>query len=262
MNAPLDYKAFAEHLANLARPIARHYFRSDLQVIDKPDATPVTLADMEIEARLRAEIAKHFPEHGILGEEEDPTNLGAEYVWVVDPIDGTKAFTVGKPQFGTLVALCQRGEPIVGVIDQAITEERWVGVKGEGAWFNGAPMKTRATTHAKPLAETIVLCTSPSMFDTELTRQAYGTLQMASKGFYYGGDCYNFAMVAQGNAALVLECGLKTVDFAALVNPITEAGGYVCDWQGKPLTLSSDGTIIAAANRALAEEVRQLITSG
>ncbi|TAG66447.1 MAG: histidinol phosphate phosphatase, partial [Burkholderiales bacterium] len=136
MNAPNDYKAFAEHLADLARPIARRYFRSDLKVIDKPDATPVTLADMEIEARLREEIAAHFPHHGILGEEEDPKNIDAEFVWVIDPIDGTKAFTVGKPQFGTLVGLCRNGDPIVGVIDQAITDERWVGAKGEGAWFN------------------------------------------------------------------------------------------------------------------------------
>jgi inositol-phosphate phosphatase / L-galactose 1-phosphate phosphatase / histidinol-phosphatase len=259
MNSPLHYKAFAETLADLARPIARRYFRSELKVIDKPDATPVTLADMEIEARLRDEIAKHFPDHGILGEEEDPTNLDAEYVWVIDPIDGTKAFTVGKPQFGTLVALCKRGEPIVGVIDQAITDERWVGVKGDGGWFNGEPMRVRALAHAKPLAETIMLCTSPSMFDNQQTRAAFDRLTRATKGIYYGGDCYNFAMVAQGNAPLVVECGLKTVDFAALVNPITESGGYVCDWQGKPLALSSDGTIVAAANQALAEAVLEVI---
>ncbi|TAG79651.1 MAG: inositol monophosphatase family protein [Betaproteobacteria bacterium] len=266
MNAPNDYKAFAEHLADLARPIARRYFRSDLKVIDKPDATPVTLADMEIEARLREEIAAHFPHHGILGEEEDPKNIDAEFVWVIDPIDGTKAFTVGKPQFGTLVGLCRNGDPIVGVIDQAITDERWVGAKGEGAWFNGQPMRRDASgrslssRHIKPLAETIVLATSPSIFSGKATT-AYDQLQRACKGFYWGGDCYNFAMVAQDNAALVFEAGLKTVDFIALVNPIIEAGGYVCDFDGKPLTMQSDGTIIAAANQRLAVEVLAVIQS-
>lgn len=260
MNAPHDYKAFAEHLADLARPIARRYFRSDLKVIDKPDATPVTLADMEIEARLREEIAAHFTDHGILGEEEDPKNIDAEFVWVLDPIDGTKAFTVGKPQFGTLVGLCRAGEPIIGVIDQPITDERWIGAKGEGAWFNGHAMRSDASgrllpsKHTKNLAETIILATSPSIFSGE-ANTVYARLQRGCKGFYWGGDCYNFAMVAQDHAALVVEAGLKTVDFIALVNPIIEAGGYVCDFNGQPLTLASDGTIIAAANQRLAEEV-------
>jgi histidinol phosphatase-like enzyme (inositol monophosphatase family) len=235
-----------------------------LKVIDKPDATPVTLADMEIEARLREEIAKSFPDHGILGEEEDPTNIDAEYVWVIDPIDGTKAFTVGKPQFGTLVGLCKSGEPVVGVIDQPITDERWVGVNGGGAWFNGSPMRRDASgrslpsKHTKSLNETIVLATSPSIFN-ETTNKAYARLNRACKGFYWGGDCYNFALVAQDHAAIVFEAGLKTVDFIALVNPIMEAGGYVCDFNGRPLTMASDGTIIAAANRRLAEEVLAVI---
>jgi inositol-phosphate phosphatase / L-galactose 1-phosphate phosphatase / histidinol-phosphatase len=266
MKTPLDYKAFAEHLADLARPIARRYFRSDLKVIDKPDATPVTLADMEIEARLREEIAKTFPEHGILGEEEDPKNIDAEYVWVIDPIDGTKAFTVGKPQFGTLVGLCRNGQPIVGVIDQAITDERWVGVKDQGAWFNGAPMRRDASgrslpsKHTKPLTETIILATSPSIFERSAAT-SFAQLKRACKGFYWGGDCYNFALVAQDHGALVVEAGLKTVDFVALVNPIVEAGGYVCDFDGQPLTMTSDGTIIAAANQRLAEEVLAVIRS-
>jgi inositol-phosphate phosphatase / L-galactose 1-phosphate phosphatase / histidinol-phosphatase len=266
MNDLLRYKAFAEHLAELARPIARRYFRSDLKVINKPDATPVTLADMEIEARLREEIGKTFPEHGILGEEEDPKNIDAEYVWVIDPIDGTKAFTVGKPQFGTLVGLCKNGVPIVGVIDQAITDERWVGVKGEGAWFNGAPMRTNKngvrveSKHSLPLSETIVLATSPDIF-AGIASSAFAQLKRACKGIYYGGDCYNFALVAQDHAALVVEAGLKTVDFIALVNPIVEAGGYVCDFNGKPLNMQSDGTIIAAANRRLADEVLTVINA-
>lgn len=251
-----QYKAFAEHLADLARPIAKRYFRSELKIIDKLDATPVTLADMEIETRLREEIAREFPTHGILGEEHEGVNLSAEWVWVLDPIDGTKAFTCGKPQFGTLVALTHHGEPLLGVIDQPITDERWVGLKGSGATFNGAPM--RVSGKRKPLSETIVLVTAPEQFTGD-GAAAFARLKAACKGVYYGGDCYNYALMASGHVDLVVEMGLKTVDFAALVNPIVEAGGVACDWAGRPLTLESDGTIIAACNPFLAAEVRTVL---
>ncbi len=256
MSHLLHYKAFAEHLADVARPIARRYFRSDLTIIDKPDATPVTLADMEIETRMREEIAREYPTHGILGEEHDSVNLAAEWVWVLDPIDGTKAFTCGKPQFGTLIALTHRGEPVIGVIDQPITDERWTGLKGSGAWFNGKPM--RVSSKRKPLPETIVLVTTPDQFTGD-GAAAFARLKAACKGVYYGGDCYNYALIASGHVDLVVEMGLKTVDFAALVNPIVEAGGVAIDWAGRPLSLASDGTIIAASNEALAEEVRTVL---
>ena len=252
MSDLLQYKAFAEHLADLARPIAKRYFRSDLTVIDKPDATPVTLADMEIETRLSEEIAREYPTHGILGEEHDSVNLSAEWVWVLDPIDGTKAFTCGKPQFGTLVALTHHGAPVIGVIDQPITEERWVGVQSAGAWFNGVPMRVRP--RATKLSEAIVLVTTPDQFVGH-GAAAFTRLKTACKGVYYGGDCYNYALIASGHVDLVVEMGLKTVDFAALVNPIVEAGGVAFDWSGNSLTLDSDGTIVAASSRALADEV-------
>ncbi len=247
-----QYSAFAAHLADLARPIAKRYFRSHLTIIDKPDATPVTLADMEIETRIREEIAHAYPTHGVIGEEHDDTNLDAEWVWVIDPIDGTKAFTCGKPQFGTLVALTHVGEPVIGVIDQPITDERWMGVKGVGATFNGVPM--RVSARHKRLSETIVLVTTPEQF-TGNGAAAFARLKAACKGVYYGGDCYNYALIASGHVDLVVEMGLKTVDFAALVNPIVEAGGVVRDWAGNALTLESDGTIVAASIQALADEV-------
>ncbi|MCS6996497.1 MAG: inositol monophosphatase family protein [Casimicrobiaceae bacterium] len=251
-----EYRAFAEHLADLARPIAKRYFRSALTVIDKPDATPVTLADQEIEAAVRSAIEARYPEHGVIGEEHGSIRAEAETVWVIDPIDGTKAFTCGKPQFGTLIALWHRGEPLLGLIDQPITGERWIGVRGQGAWFNGAPMRVRP--RAECLAEAIVLMSAPDLYDdgheTTLAR-----IRGAVKGIYYGGDCYNYAMVAAGHADLVIERGLKVVDYAALVNPIEEAGGVVCDWAGQAFRLTSDGTIVAAASRALAEEALALL---
>jgi len=251
-----QFRAFAGHLADLARPIAQRYFRSALQVIDKPDATPVTLADMEIEQRLRDEIAAVYPAHGILGEEHDSVNLDAEWVWVIDPIDGTKAFTCGKPQFGTLVALCHHGVPVIGVIDQPITAERWLGVKGAGASFNGAP--ARVNPAPRRLADSIVLVTTPDQF-TGTGAAAFERLKRACKGVYYGGDCYNYALIVSGHVDLVVEMGLKTVDFAALVNPIEEAGGVCRDWSGRALALASDGTIVAAASRALADETLALL---
>jgi inositol-phosphate phosphatase / L-galactose 1-phosphate phosphatase / histidinol-phosphatase len=248
-----DYRAFALQLADLARPIARRYFRSDLRVTTKLDATPVTLADLEIETAIRDEITRTYPAHGVLGEEHEPTNLGADWVWVIDPIDGTKAFTCGKPQFGTLIALTFRGEPVIGVIDQPILGERWVGAKGLGGTFNGSPMRTRP--RAKSLSDAIVLCTTPDMFARAEHADVFARLKATSKGIYYGGDCYNFALLASGHVDLVVERGLKTVDFAAVVNPIIEAGGVCCDWQGTPLTLDSDGTIVAAASQALADQI-------
>ena len=257
MHSYSDYKAFAEHLADVARPIAKRYFRSDLKVIAKPDATPVTLADMEIETAIRAEISRAYPTHGVLGEEHEATNMNADFVWVIDPIDGTKAFTCGKPQFGTLVALTFKGEPVIGVIDQPIYHERWVGVKGAGAWFNGAPMRTKA--RAKSLSDAIVLCTTPDMFAVTGSAE-FARIKAACKGVYYGGDCYNYALLASGHVDLVIEHQLKVVDFAAVVNPIVEAGGVCCDWRGRALTINSDGAIIAAANQALADEALVLLS--
>ena len=254
-----QYSAFAAHLADLARPIAKRYFRSHLVVTTKPDATPVTLADMEIETCIRDEIARAYPTHGILGEEHGSVNVDAECVWVIDPIDGTKAFTCGKPQFGTLVALTYRGDPVIGVIDQPILDERWIGVKGLGAAFNGHP--ARANGVCKPLSETIVLTTTPDMFRGADAMRALARLQKACKGVYYGGDCYNYALLASGHVDLVVEMDLKTVDFAAVVNPIVEAGGVACDWSGRALTIASDGTIVAAANQALADEVLRVISA-
>ncbi len=252
-------RAFAERLADRARPIARRYFRAEaatLGLVDKADATPVTAADLEIEHALRDMIAEAYPEHGVLGEEHGAWHADAPWQWVIDPIDGTRAFAAGKPQFGTLIALAHRGVPVLGVIDQPITAERWLGVRGEGAWFNGVPVRTRA--HPPRLADAVVFITMPEQF-VGPGAEAFARLRGACKGVAYGGDCYNYALVAGGHIDLVVEMGLKTVDFAALVNPIEEAGGVAVDWAGKALTLASDGSIVAAASRALADDVLRVL---
>ena len=154
--------ALANELADAARPIIRGYFRQKIAVDDKSDLTPVTVADREAEAAMRRLIEKHFPDHGILGEEHGSVRAGAEHVWVLDPIDGTKSFISGIPLFGTLIALTRRGKPVLGIVDQPILDERWVGVVGEPTRLNGTAAHTRP---CPALAAATLFSTAPeSMF--------------------------------------------------------------------------------------------------
>ena len=130
----------ANALADAARPIAARYFRTQVAIDDKTDNSPVTIADREAETAMRDLLQRHVPEHGVFGEEHGAVRTDAEYVWVLDPIDGTKAFITGLPIFGTLVALLHRGKPVMGIIDQPILKERWLGVEGQRSTFNGTPI--------------------------------------------------------------------------------------------------------------------------
>ncbi|MFA6022093.1 MAG: histidinol-phosphatase [Rhodospirillales bacterium] len=251
---PAEFIALAHQLAEAARPVIRHYFRTPVDVDDKADASPVTIADREAETAMRSLIMAAFPEHGILGEEHGPHNTDAEYVWVLDPIDGTKAFITGKPSFGTLIALCRNGVPILGIIDQAITSERWIGGRGHPTTLNGQPVRTRS---CDALAKTYAYTTGPEYFD-DATRPGWDRIAARVKLARYGCDCYAYALIATGFVDLVAEAGLKPYDYCALVPVIENAGGTVTDWRGEPVTLHSPGTICAAGDarlHALALEV-------
>src|SRR5258708_5679881 len=143
-SVPADLVALANRLADAARPIVARYFRTPVAIDDKTDQSPVTIADREAETAMRALLAQHVPAHGVWGEEHGAVRLDAEYLWVLDPIDGTKAFITGLPIFGTLIALLHRGKPVLGVIDQPILDERWLGVAGKRSTFNGKPIRVRA----------------------------------------------------------------------------------------------------------------------
>src|SRR5690242_19662847 len=160
MTDPLtaQHLALAEALADAARAVIRRYFRQKIAVDDKSDLTPVTIADREAETAMRRLIEAQFPDHGILGEEHGAVRREARYVWVLDPIDGTKSFISGIPLFGTLIALTDRGRPILGVIDQAILGERWVGVAGRPTLLNGVPVRSRACA---TLAKATLFSTAP-----------------------------------------------------------------------------------------------------
>lgn len=247
--------ALADRLADTAGAIIRRYFRRRIAVVQKSDNTPVTIADRAAERAMRRLIAAQFPEHGVLGEEYGPLRADADYVWVLDPIDGTKSFVSGIPLFGTLIALAYRGRPILGVIDQPILKERWIGAAGRKTTLNGKRVKSRAGV---ALGEATLYATAPDMFaPREATR--FRRLARQVKRTRFGADCYAYAMLASGFIDLVVEADLKPYDFCALAPVIEGAGGAMTDWQGKPLGLAADGRVVAAGDAALARKARTIL---
>jgi inositol-phosphate phosphatase / L-galactose 1-phosphate phosphatase / histidinol-phosphatase len=238
--------AFAHRLADTAGTIIRRYWRQPIAVETKADDSPVTIADREVEQALRELIRATWPDHGIAGEEFADERADADYVWCLDPIDGTKSFITGRPLFGTLIALSHAGRPILGVIDQCVLGERWVGVAGEASTWNGAPIHTRA---CPGLAQAVLYVTSPQMFKTPAGRAAFARVEGAVRLPMYGGDCYAYGLLALGFADLVVEAGLNQHDFMALLPVIEGAGGIITDWQGRPLRPGSDGHVLAAGDR-------------
>lgn len=254
MTAPVTaaHLALADELANAAGDVIRRYFRQKIAVDEKSDLTPVTIADREAETAMRRLIEARFPEHGILGEEHGRTRPDADYVWVLDPIDGTKSFISGIPLFGTLIALAWRGRPVLGVIDQPISRERWIGAAGRPSTLNGAAIRTRACTE---LGKATLYCTAPDMYEGE-DAAAFARLRAAVKLTRYGADCYAYAVLATGFVDFVVEGSLKPYDWSAAVPVIEGAGGVVTDWHGRPLDFRSDGRVIAAGDPRLAAVAR------
>jgi inositol-phosphate phosphatase/L-galactose 1-phosphate phosphatase/histidinol-phosphatase len=237
--------AVALHLADAAGEVIRPYFRKPLAVLDKADLTPVTAADRAAEETMRALIERHFPEHGILGEEFGRVREDAELVWTLDPIDGTKSFISGVPLFGTLIALTRAGRPILGVIDQPISRERWVGAVGRPTTLNGAAIRCRV---CPTLAAATLFATTPDMFRGE-DAASFARVSAAVKLTRFGADCYAYGLVATGFVDLVLEASLKPYDFCAMVPIVEGAGGVATDWRGGSLDLASDGRILVAGDR-------------
>ncbi|HEX3501460.1 MAG TPA: histidinol-phosphatase [Stellaceae bacterium] len=239
----------AEALADAAGAVIRPYFRQKIAVDDKADASPVTIADREAEQAMRALIEARYPADGIFGEEFGTVRDGAEWVWVLDPIDGTKSFISGIPLFGTLVALLHHGRPVLGIIDQPISHERWRGVAGSPSTHNGNPIRTRP---CPDLAAASLFATAPDMF-RGADAAAFARLKAAVKLTRHGGDCYAYGLVASGFIDCVVEASLKPYDYCAMVPIIEGAGGVFTDWQGKPLGLRSDGRVLAAGDRRVHE---------
>lgn len=247
--------AAAEAAAAAAAAAVRPYFRAPLTVEQKSDHSPVTLADRAAEQTMRAVLAERFPDHGLLGEEFGHERPAARFCWVLDPIDGTRAFITGRPLFGTLIALLDAGRPILGIIDQPITGERWIGLAGEPTRFSG-PFGGRAGCRPCPtLADAELSCTMPEMFtDSEAAR--FSGLKSACRRVTWGGDCYSYGLLALGLIDVVAEASLKLWDWAALVPIVEGAGGRMTDWRGRPLTPGTSGEVLAVGDPALLEPAR------
>ena len=239
------FLGLASELADAAGAAIRPYFRQPLAVADKADLSPVTAADRAAELAMRRLIAARFPDHGIIGEEFGRKREAADFVWVLDPIDGTKSFISGVPLFGTLIALAHHGRPIIGVIDQPILRERWIGANGRPTTFNGAPIRCRTCS---ALAGATVFATSPDMFKGA-DAAAFARVAAAAKLVRFGADCYAYGLVAHGCIDLVIEASLKTYDFSAMLPIVEGAGGVATDWRGAPLSLASDGRVVVAGDR-------------
>ena len=250
-----EFISLANRLADASGAAIRPYFRRPVAIDTKADASPVTVADREAEHAIRSILSSVRPEDGIIGEEFGSENIDAENVWIIDPIDGTKSFITGRPIFGTLIALTKNETPILGVIDQPITGERWIGLRGEGASLNGEAVRTR---RCSTLAHATIATTDPSLFGEEEIGKWILVAERA-RHVVYGGDCYNYAQIAVGLVDAVIESGLQPYDFAALPPVIEEAGGIVTDWRGNPLTLSSDGTVIACGDLEVHTELLDLL---
>lgn len=254
MNSPIqppldELLAFAGELADLARPIAMEYFRGPLEIDSKADLSPVTVADRAIEAAMRRRIESRFPDHGILGE-EFASRPGDRFTWVLDPIDGTRSFITGMPLFGTLIALLQGGKPVLGVVDFPALSERWTGAAGQATRHQSKAARTSACLQ---LADAHCYSTSPDLFVAE-DLQRFNAVSSRASMRRFGGDCYAYALLASGHCDLVVEAGLQAYDYLPLVSIIEGAGGRISDWQGRPLTMESDGRVLAAATTALWSE--------
>ncbi|QZH76336.1 MAG: inositol monophosphatase family protein [Erythrobacter sp.] len=249
--------ALIHRLADAARAEIRPLFRTLMDSESKGDSTPVTLADRNAEAAMRRLIEAEASADGIFGEEYGEKQGVSGRQWVLDPIDGTTAFLAGRPIFGTLIALLEGGFPVLGVIDQPILGERWLGVVGKPTTFNGQPVRTRLCPE---LDHATIATTGPHYFTVEQGDRFMALAgQTDHKRMVMGGDCYNYATLASGHIDIVAEAGLKLHDYAALVPVVEGAGGVMSDWRGEPLHAGSDGSVLALGDPARLEDVVEVL---
>ncbi len=248
--ALIELEGFALELAHTAGGIAEAYFRSHFSVDNKDDKgfDPVTSADHAIEKVLLQSIRSAYPDHGIVAEESGTLQSDADYCWYIDPIDGTRAFLMGSPLWGTLVGLTVRGQPAFGLMAQPILGELFLGSPG-GSWLIKSDRRTRlVSSGCRELASARLAATHPGMFD-DGERTAFERLVALCLLDRYGGDCYNYAMLAAGFVDLVVESGLKPFDIVPLVPILEQAGCVVSGWDGRPV--AQGRTVVAAASAEL-----------
>jgi myo-inositol-1(or 4)-monophosphatase len=255
----IDFAAFVDRLATVSGEAILPFFRTSLGVDNKGAAgtfDPVTAADRSAETAMRTLIRENFPNHGIIGEEFGNERDDAEYVWVLDPIDGTKSFIAGMPAWGTLIALLRAGEPVYGMMHQPFTRERFTGDGGAAHYRGPAGERALRVRSCAKLDEAILFTTSPLLMK-EADRHAFGKVEKKVRLSRYGGDCYAYCMLAAGHVDLVIETELKPYDILPLIPIIAGAGGLVTAWDGG--SPKAGGRIIAAGDARLHEAAMKVL---
>jgi len=255
----IDFSAFIGRLATSSGETILPFFRTSLSIDNKSathDFDPVTEADRAAEAVMRRLIKANFPQHGIVGEEFGNEREDADYVWVLDPIDGTKSFIAGFPIWGTLIALLHKGVPVFGMMHQPFIGERFYGDNGSAGYKGPSGERRLAVRRCASLKEAVSYTTSPLLMN-ESDRATFGRIEKTVRLSRYGGDCYSYCMLAAGHLDLVVETELKPYDIAALIPIINGAGGIVTNWEGKPA--QNGGRIIAAGDPRIHEAALKLL---
>jgi myo-inositol-1(or 4)-monophosphatase len=245
----VDFSVFVNELAAVAGDTVLPFFRTAMSVQDKGrhgSFDPVTAADQAAETAMRALIHRTFPDHGIIGEEFGEENPDAEYVWVLDPIDGTKSFISGMPVWGTLIALTRFGEPVYGLMNQPFTGERFSGDGGAARYRGPAGERELRVRPCRTLSEAVLFTTSPRLMNGA-DRAVFNTVEEVVRLSRYGGDCYAYCMLAAGHVDLVIETELKPYDILPLIPIIAGAGGVVTNWDNGPPY--AGGRIVAAGDK-------------
>lgn len=258
----VDFEAFVHELADVSGQAILPFFRTAIGVEDKSRGTafdPVTAADRAAEQAMRALIRRHFPSHGVIGEEYDNEHTDAEFVWMLDPIDGTKSFIAGMPAWGTLIGLVRNGQPVYGMMHQPFIRERFYG-DGAGARYRGPAGERRlAVRSCEKLADALMVTTSPRLMN-EADRARFTVVEEQVRLSRYGGDCYAYCMVAAGHVDLVIETNLQDHDIVPLIPIIEGAGGVVTDWDGNPAL--GGGRVVVSGDRRVHDAALEMLAKG
>jgi myo-inositol-1(or 4)-monophosphatase len=257
----IDFAAFVNDLATVSGETILPFFRTALSVEDKGrhgSFDPVTAADRAAETAMRTLIRRTFPNHGIIGEEYGPERPDAEYIWMLDPIDGTKSFISGMPAWGTLIALLRSGEPVFGMMNQPFTRECFSGDGAKAHYRGPAGARDLRVRPCTELADAVLFTTSPLLMNAG-DREIFGRVEQAVRLSRYGGDCYAYCMLAAGHVDLVIETELKPYDVVPLVPIITGAGGVITTWQGG--TPNAGGRIVAAGDKRVHAAALEMLSS-
>jgi len=257
-DCPAEFLETANRLADASGAVIRPYFRSGIAIEDKPDESPVTAADKGAEKEIRRLLEQLCPDHGILGEEFGTQGADSDHVWVIDPIDGTRSFICGVPTFTTLIALLRDGDPILGLIDQPVSGERWLGAVGHGTTLNGAPVTTKEPV---ALDRATMFTTTPDMYE-EVDTPAFNRLWSTVHLTRFGLDGYAGGLLASGLIDLHVEGTMQPWDYMALIPVIENAGGIMTDWQGRRLTLEAGRGLTVGASSPSVHDAALAVLNG